>query len=975
MKKFIRHVSLLIIFLLNNFISDARPFKSILIADTGIAIETNSFYNTGISSNTLTCNLLNNKATRLSQFYNLLSGSYHFNIACSSQITSFQIFQQTTPAQIDTINHTVNVTVAPGTNVRSLNPIIGTSSNATITPASGTAENFTSPVTYTLTNNCSSVNYSITVFLADSVCTGSSATLKGSAENPAPNAFTWQLLQNNSWVNAPGTYNAADYQTTAITNTADTVAGYKLRRQITVNGRINYDSFYELYLVPSATLSNNNITAPVPPSACAGSDPGSVTGQVPTGIKGSFTYQWQSSADSLTFTNINGATGVSYDPGVLNTTTYYRRIIVSSACFTPATSNIIGIKVSGILTNNIVTAPAVTMFCAVANPGTITGSTASGGNGNFHYQWQISKDSINYTNLTGDTSRDLAAFGMIGNTLYFRRTVISSSCSTPSVSNVIKITVYPALSGNSILGPLVSTFCSVADPGTISGSPTSGGTNVYTYQWQTSADSLTFTNIPQTNTEDYDPGQVVKTTYFRRLVTSGPCDTPLVSNIVKFTIANVPANPVPVASSVQVCLGFPATLSVITQPGLTYNWYDSPDRTNLLFTGPVYTTSILNAAAIFYVDAQNASCSSAGTTAVQVIVNPSPDAPVVKNTNVAVCVTASVILSVADPKSGYIYNWYAGASSSTPVFTGADFTTPVINASTVYYVDATNTNGCVSAIRTADSLTITAPPQVLAKGAAVCPGTSAVLTAITTDENAVINWYSLQTGGTPLFTGLNFTTPAITAVTTYYVEVTDKISGCISPFRFPVTVQFIQPLTAPVVSVLTSTTSSVTFQWAAVNGATGYQVSIDGGNTFMEPSGGADSLTTTISGLTFNQTVTIVVRAKGDADCKTSISSPPVTGTAISFNDNLIYVANTFTPNGDGKNDIVYVHSENIRSLKFDVYDQWGELLFTSTNTQKGWDGYYKGTREPVGVYVYFVQAVMSDGKQVSKKGTITLLR
>ena len=895
--------------------------------------------------------------------------------SASAQITSFQIFQQILPAQIDTVNHTVNVIVASGSNIKSLTPVIGTSSNASITPASGATEDFTSPVIYTVNNNCSPVNYSATVFLADSVCTGTSATLKGSAENPAPTAFTWQLLQNKTWVNAPGTYNAADYQTTAINNTADTVAGYKLRRQITVNGSINYDSFYQLYLVPPVTISNNNITAPVPPTACAGSDPGSITGQAPSGIKGSFTYQWQSSADSLSFTNINGATGISFDPGILNTTTYYRRIIISNACFAPAASNIVEIKVSVVLTNNMVTAPAVTTFCGVANIGTITGSTPSGSNGNVHYQWQLSKDSVNYTDLTGDTSRDLPAFGAIGNTVYIRRAVTSVSCSTPTFSNVIKITVYPALSGNSILGPLVSTFCSVANPGTISGSPTSGGSGTYSYQWQTSSDSLTFTTIAGTNTEDYDPGQVVKTAYFRRLVTSGPCDTALVSNVVKFTISNVPANPVPVAASVQICSGYTATLSVTTQPGLTYDWYDSAARTNLLFTGPVYTTNILNATTVFYVDAQNASCNSAGTASIQVVVIPSPGVPAVLNSRVTVCLQTPVTLSVVNPQQGDTYNWYIDAAGGVPVSTGADFTTALIQSSTAYYVDATNANGCVSAARTVDSVIITPPPQVVAQAAATCPGSSAIITAITTDKNATVSWYADATGGTAVYTGLTFNTPPISSAITYYAEAIDNVTGCISPFRFPVTVELIQPLPAPVVTVLTSTISSVTFQWAAVGGATGYQVSIDGGKTYMEPSGGTDSLTTTISGLTFNQTVTIVVRTTGDVDCKTSNNSIPVTGTAINFNDNLIYVANAFTPNGDGKNDIVYVHSENIRSLKFDVFDQWGELLFTSTNVQKGWDGYYKGTKEPVGVYVYFLAATMNDGKQVNKKGTITLLR
>jgi hypothetical protein len=40
-----------------------------------------------------------------------------------------------------------------------------------------------------------------------------------------------------------------------------------------------------------------------------------------------------------------------------------------------------------------------------------------------------------------------------------------------------------------------------------------------------------------------------------------------------------------------------------------------------------------------------------------------------------------------------------------------------------------------------------------------------------------------------------------------------------------------------------------------------------------------------------------------------------------------------------------------------------------------GWDGTYKGTKEPVGVYVYYLEAIMNDGQHLTKKGTITLLR
>jgi gliding motility-associated-like protein len=90
---------------------------------------------------------------------------------------------------------------------------------------------------------------------------------------------------------------------------------------------------------------------------------------------------------------------------------------------------------------------------------------------------------------------------------------------------------------------------------------------------------------------------------------------------------------------------------------------------------------------------------------------------------------------------------------------------------------------------------------------------------------------------------------------------------------------------------------------------------------------------------------------------------------------NVIYVPNAFTPNGDGINDQVHVHSENIKSLKFNIYDQWGELLFASVNQENGWDGTYKGAKEPVGVYVYYLEAVMNDGTKVNKKGTIAIIR
>src|SRR6202012_4678016 len=144
---------------------------------------------------------------------------------------------------------------------------------------------------------------------------------------------------------------------------------------------------------------------------------------------------------------------------------------------------------------------------------------------------------------------------------------------------------------------------------------------------------------------------------------------------------------------------------------------------------------------------------------------------------------------------------------------------------------------------------------------------------------------------------------------------------------------------------------SITFKWQAVPGATGYLVSTDNGATYNPPGNGSNSLSQTISNLTEGQSVTILVEAVGDVACELS---QPGSYTAIAHSNNtIIYIANAFTPNGDGVNDVVYVHSSGIASMNFYIYNQWGAMVFKSSDQSVGWDGTYKGTLQPVGVYLY----------------------
>ncbi len=89
-----------------------------------------------------------------------------------------------------------------------------------------------------------------------------------------------------------------------------------------------------------------------------------------------------------------------------------------------------------------------------------------------------------------------------------------------------------------------------------------------------------------------------------------------------------------------------------------------------------------------------------------------------------------------------------------------------------------------------------------------------------------------------------------------------------------------------------------------------------------------------------------------------------------------IFVPSGFTPNNDGKNDILRPITVGITTINFfSVYNRFGQLLFTTKEFGKGWDGNFNGTPQPSGTYIFIAQGIDYAGKTVSKKGTSVLIR
>ncbi len=101
----------------------------------------------------------------------------------------------------------------------------------------------------------------------------------------------------------------------------------------------------------------------------------------------------------------------------------------------------------------------------------------------------------------------------------------------------------------------------------------------------------------------------------------------------------------------------------------------------------------------------------------------------------------------------------------------------------------------------------------------------------------------------------------------------------------------------------------------------------------------------------------------------------------VRCNGSLVFIPNTFTPNGDGRNDYFFPRGQGVeRMSQFRVYNRWGEIMFERSDfllndERSGWNGTYQGRELPPDVYVYTMQSRCRDGEILEWKGDVTIMR
>ena len=89
-----------------------------------------------------------------------------------------------------------------------------------------------------------------------------------------------------------------------------------------------------------------------------------------------------------------------------------------------------------------------------------------------------------------------------------------------------------------------------------------------------------------------------------------------------------------------------------------------------------------------------------------------------------------------------------------------------------------------------------------------------------------------------------------------------------------------------------------------------------------------------------------------------------------------LFVPKAWTPNADGRNDLLFPFPAKIRELKyFRVYNRWGQLMFETNQLMKGWNGNYNGKPQAMDSYTWVAEAIGIDGSIIKRSGNSALLR
>lgn len=417
-------------------------------------------------------------------------------------------------------------------------------------------------------------------------------------------------------------------------------------------------------------------------------------------------------------------------------------------------------------------------------------------------------------------------------------------------------------------------------------------------------------------------------------------------------IQEIMVNPVPVASftsTAPTCAGTSVSFTNTGDMGnnTTYSWDFGPGATpntsNAQNPSSITYSSGGNELVTFNVN--NGLCFAVDTMTIAIDSLPVTSA----GTDTTICAGDSVQIGSA-PVAGYTYLWFPSSAVSNDTI--ADPMARPIAQMTTYILTTTSATGCIKS----DTVIVNMlAPLIAGAGGpvSICTGDSVQIGgAMISSEK--YSW-SPSAGLSDTASSSPFAKPQTTTIYT----VTVAGSGC-------------NPVSDMVTVTVHNSVSGMPKQVDTIGAGTSVQLIATGGVEYSwMPSAGLNDPGVFDPIATPDSNTTYVVNITDVFGCSVNDT---ITVNIIANN---FWAPTAFTPNGDGKDDIFYIHGQGITNFSMGVYNRWGEELFHSEDMNQGWDGRRQITGEemPDGAYIYYVKGTDTKGNAINSKGMINLIR
>lgn len=424
-----------------------------------------------------------------------------------------------------------------------------------------------------------------------------------------------------------------------------------------------------------------------------------------------------------------------------------------------------------------------------------------------------------------------------------------------------------------------------------------------------------------------------------------PGNPPL--NIVASTSIYIPQ--ITETTNATICESGIATISAKSNEG-TILWFKTQTGGAQLHSGTSYTTTNLTTTTTFFATVSVDGCNTLDRIPVTVTVN---QRPIITNTTDDLICSGTAILR-AEASVGVV-SWYETATSTTPIFTGDNFTTPPLNTTVSYFVEANN-NDCISTTRTEVTAVVddTVPEFDLVKDVVILCDDIGSVDLETVNEQGNYSYIWKKDGNILMgdSTPINVDSSGV-----YSVSAVSE-AGCES-IEQTIIVRDSEKATITKDDILINDDSeNNSIQVINFNlGSGDYRFAIDDEFGIYNEDGFFENLSTGMH--------TLFVKDNGGCGTESYVFS-------------ILAYPKFFTPNNDTVNDswnisgfdkTFYTSSEVL------IYNRYGNLIYTIDKNSEGWDGTSQGKRLPPNSYWFKVTLTDINGFLIEKTGNFSLIR